>query len=233
MDDAIDPATDPATGPATDLATRARLHAALGDPHRLAIIDELTASDRSPGELATRLDLAPNLLAHHLDALARCGIVERTTSAGDRRRRYVRLIPDRLLGIGVRAPSVTGAVLFVCTHNSARSQLAAALWDELVGAPAASAGTHPATSVHPGAVAAATRHGLVLRGVRPTAISSTIDADLVVTVCDQAHEELSPGPDWWHWSLPDPVAAGKPSAFDATVDALTRRIRSLHPQEHT
>ena len=45
--------------------------------------------------------------------------------------------------------------LFVCTRNSARSQLAAALWRSLAGAPAESAGTHPADRVHPGAITAA------------------------------------------------------------------------------
>ena len=53
-------------------------------------------------------------------------------------------------------------ILFVCTHNSARSQLAAALWTATTGREALSAGTQPATRVHPGAVAAAARAGLVL-----------------------------------------------------------------------
>ena len=50
------------------------------------------------------------------------------------------------------APPPTGSALFVCTHNSARSQLAATLWRRRTGAPATSAGTHPAREIHPGAV---------------------------------------------------------------------------------
>jgi ArsR family transcriptional regulator, arsenate/arsenite/antimonite-responsive transcriptional repressor / arsenate reductase (thioredoxin) len=106
-----------------------------------------------------------------------------------------------------------GQVLFVCSHNSARSQLAAALWTARTGGVATSAGTHPADRVHPGAVAAATRAGLDLSDAEPRMLDADEQADLVVTVCDQAHEELDPDPGWWHWSLPDPVrtAAPRPS----------------------
>src|ERR1700730_7317217 len=53
----------------TDLLWRAQLHAALGDPHRLAIVDELALSDRAPSELAAMLGIDSNLLAHHLGVL--------------------------------------------------------------------------------------------------------------------------------------------------------------------
>ena len=52
-------------------------------------------------------------------------------------------------------------------------------------------------------------------------------ADLVVTVCDRAHEELDPQPEWWHWSLPDPVDDGRAAAFDAVVSDLDDRIRAV------
>jgi hypothetical protein len=48
-----------------------------------------------------------------------------------------------------------------------------------------------------------------------------------VTVCDRAHEELEPAPDWWHWSIPDPVETGSAAAFDAVVADLEIRIASL------
>jgi protein-tyrosine-phosphatase len=51
--------------------------------------------------------------------------------------------------------------------------------------------------------------------------------DLVVTVCDQAHEELEPDESWLHWSIPDPVADGSRAAFDATVAELRLRIGAL------
>jgi protein-tyrosine-phosphatase len=49
----------------------------------------------------------------------------------------------------------------------------------------------------------------------------------VVTVCDRAHEELRPAPDWWHWSIPDPVESSDPRAFDAVVHELDLRIHAL------
>ncbi|MGA9276742.1 ArsR/SmtB family transcription factor, partial [Ilumatobacter sp.] len=82
---------------------RARIHAALADPSRLAIVDELTVSDRAPSELAARLSIPGNLLAHHLHVLSGVGLIERFGSSGDRRRRYVRLdrVPLRSLGLPI------------------------------------------------------------------------------------------------------------------------------------
>jgi protein-tyrosine-phosphatase len=209
------------------LAERAALHAALGEPVRLAIVEELAVSDRAPKELGSRFSMPTNLLAHHLDVLEGVGLIERFVSAGDRRRRYVRLVRAPLAELGVATARPAGRVLFVCSHNSARSQLAAALWTARTGERARSAGTHPAARVHPGAVAAATRAGLDLTAAAPRLFVRTDDADLVVTVCDQAHEELDPEPDWWHWSLPDPVDDGRASAFDAVLTQLDDRISTV------
>jgi ArsR family transcriptional regulator, arsenate/arsenite/antimonite-responsive transcriptional repressor / arsenate reductase (thioredoxin) len=211
------------------IEARAALHAALGEPARLAIVEELAVTDRTPSLLAARLGLPGNLLAHHLDVLERVGLIERHVSAGDRRRRYVRLrrhaLDDMTLGTARRR---NGRALFVCTQNSARSQLAAALWRERTGGQASSAGTHPARRVHPGAVAAARRAGLDLTGARPRALESAdLDVDLVVTVCDLAHEELGPPEVWLHWSVPDPVEVGTRHAFDASVAELDERITAM------
>ncbi|MGZ7087040.1 MAG: ArsR/SmtB family transcription factor, partial [Ilumatobacteraceae bacterium] len=70
---------------------RAARHAALGDPVRLAIVDELAVSDRAPVELRRLIGIESNLLAHHLDVLERVGFISRTRSSGDGRRRYVHL----------------------------------------------------------------------------------------------------------------------------------------------
>jgi protein-tyrosine-phosphatase len=209
------------------LAARAAMHAALGDPVRLAVVDDLAASDRSPKELCTRLGLASNLLAHHLDVLEEVGLVVRFTSAGDRRRKYVRLVrePFATLGLAPRRPR--GDLLFLCSHNSARSQLAAALWRARTGRPAASAGTHPAERVHRGALAAARRAGLDLTDAVPSALGPVRPDTQVVTVCDRAHEELEPAADWWHWSIPDPVETGTAAAFDAVVADLDTRIAAI------
>jgi protein-tyrosine-phosphatase len=211
----------------TSVAQRAAVHAALGEPVRLAIVEDLAVSDRSPKELAARFSVPGNLLAHHLDVLEEVGLIERFVSAGDRRRRYVRLVRAPLAGLGATAARPAGQVVFVCTQNSARSQLAAALWSARTGAKATSAGTHPADRVHPEAVAAGSRAGLDLRRATPRMFTAAGPAELVVTVCDQAHEELDPEPDWWHWSLPDPVDDGRAAAFDAVVTELDDRIRAV------
>lgn len=193
----------------------------------MSIVDELAASDRSPVELRQGLGIESNLLAHHLDVLEHVGLIERSRSSGDGRRRYVHLRPNSLDGLTPRRLPSIGAALFVCTGNSARSQLAAALWEDMTGAPAISAGTHPASKVHPGAVAAARRRGLDLGDSVPRGLESIGSLPpLVVTVCDRAHEELGAGEGWLHWSVPDPVAVGTKAAFEATVVELSDRIRA-------
>lgn len=216
----------------TVIERRAAVHAALGEPVRLAIVEQLAVSDRAPSMLSAQFGLTGNLLAHHLDVLERVGLIERTVSAGDRRRRYVRLRHQVLgdLAVGT-ARRRTGRALFVCTHNSARSQLAAALWRQRTGDDATSAGTHPAVRIHPGAVAAARRAGLELTDVHPRALEDgDLDADVIVTVCDRAHEELDAPAEWLHWSIRDPVEAGTGSAFDTALADLDDRITTIAVQ---
>ncbi|HUP76377.1 MAG TPA: hypothetical protein VM282_25300 [Acidimicrobiales bacterium] len=213
---------------ATSLELRAARHAALGDPVRLTIADELAMSDRAPVELRALVGIESNLLAHHLDVLEGVGLINRSRSSGDGRRRYVHLLRDALDGLAPGRRLKPGRALFVCTRNSARSQLAAALWRRLADAPAESAGTHPADRVHPGAVAAGRRAGLELGDAAPRMLGSVKRLPaLVVTVCDQAHEALDARDGWLHWSVPDPVPRGTRAAFDATVEELRDRINAL------
>jgi protein-tyrosine-phosphatase len=206
----------------------------LADPHRLEIVDELAISDRSPSELGISLGIGSNLLAHHLRVLEEAGIVERLASAGDARRRYVRLVPDAVSVIAQPvATLVARRVLFVCTANSARSQLAAAVWNARHEVPASSAGTRPAERVRSKAIEAAARAGLDLRGARTRSIDEvTDDPDLVVTVCDIAHEEVRSLPadaKLLHWSIPDPARGRSPSAFDRALGRITARVEILAP----
>lgn len=210
------------------LDERARRHAALGDTVRLAIVDDLAASDRTPLELQERSGLASNALAYHLDVLEEAGLIARCRSSGDGRRRYVCLRRSERPGLPAAHPLAAESALFVCTQNSARSPLAAALWQQLTSSTATSAGTHPADRIHRGAVAAGRRAGVDLTTARPRDLDDVgALPDLVVTVCDRAHEELDPPPDWLHWSLPDPVEVGTKGAFDATVKELRDRITAL------
>jgi protein-tyrosine-phosphatase len=206
------------------------MHAALADPARLRITDMLADGDASPSELAAVLGMPSNLLAHHLRVLEEAGLLTRRRSEGDRRRTYLHLVPGALGALAGPAARPARRVLFVCTANSARSHLAAALWRQASAVPAASAGTHPACAIDPGAVAAARRHGLPLRRLRPRHISDVqVDGDLVITVCDMAHEELGPLAAV-HWSVPDPVPAGDDAGFDAALDELARRVSQLAPR---
>ena len=119
-------------------------------------------------------------------------------------------------------------MVFVCTANSARSQLAAARWNAISPVPAASAGTHPAARVHPRATATGRRHGLRLGRVKPVGIEQVLqDGDLVVAVCDNVHEELDPGQDRLHWSIPDPVRVDTDEAFETAYADITRRVERL------
>lgn len=213
---------------AAGLAARAAVHRALGDERRLAIVDALHLSDRAPSELARSTGLGSNLLAFHLDVLEDAGIVTRTISEGDRRRRYVRLHPDVLRAAGPEGTIRADDVLFVCSANSARSQLAAALWERASGRPARSAGHRPAQRVHPGAVEVAARHGLDLADRRPTGYDA-LDGipDLVVSVCDRAREAGLPFEvPTLHWSVPDPVDGGLEELARA-YDELARRVAWL------
>jgi protein-tyrosine-phosphatase/DNA-binding transcriptional ArsR family regulator len=221
------------------------MYAALGEPVRLAIVDQLALGDASPGELGAVADLPTNVLAHHLKVLEVAGLIRRVRSEGDRRRSYVQLRWDDARVAALLTPSVAGLravprVLFVCTHNSARSQLAAAAWTRVSTIPSASAGTHPAHGVHPRAVAAARRHGLRIGRPRTHHVADTVQpGDLIVAVCDSAHEELAaasapPARDgthtsrgWLHWAVPDPVRVDTDEAFDIAYSDLTHRVDRL------
>lgn len=225
---------------ADDIDRRVRVHAAMADPARLRIVDAVSLGDVSPSDLQHQLGLASNLLAHHLRTLERAGLVTRRRSEADRRRAYLRLEPDALVDLfpDATVPRLTvPRVLFVCTANTARSQLAAVLWGQASRVPVASAGTHPAEAIAPGAVAAASRHGHRLAQVRPRSLDDVRrDDDYVITVCDQAHEALdrsgpaASGMDRLHWSVPDPVPVGTSQAFDDAYDDLARRVYYLAPR---
>jgi protein-tyrosine-phosphatase/DNA-binding HxlR family transcriptional regulator len=213
------------------VGARARVHAALGEPARLAIVDELTFGDASPGELGRALDMPTNLLAHHLKVLEEAAVITRVRSEGDRRRTYVRLVPETFARLDPHLLAAAERVVFVCTHNSARSQLAAALWARRSAVPAASAGTRPAPRVHPRAIRVARRHDLDLGRSGTAHVADVVTKDdLVVAVCDDAHEQLlESGRHRLHWSVPDPAAADTDEAFEAAFAEIAARIDRLAP----
>ncbi len=123
-------------------------------------------------------------------------------------------------------------VLFVCTANSARSQLAEALLAQAGGdrVTSGSAGSRPGSGPHPLAVAVLAERGISWEGKTSKAIDAVAGEpwDLVITVCDSARDEcpVLPGFATAHWGLPDP-AGSDIGGFRAVADGLQRRIDTL------
>jgi ArsR family transcriptional regulator, arsenate/arsenite/antimonite-responsive transcriptional repressor / arsenate reductase (thioredoxin) len=219
----------------SNLQQRAGRHAALSDPSRLAIVDALALTDLSPGEVARMLAAPTNLVAHHVRVLREAGLVTQVRSQGDARRAYLQLVPDALDGLLLSPTWTTDRIVFVCRHNSARSQLGEALWRQVSDVPVASAGTHPAPRVHPGAVAVARRHGLRMSRPRTHDLADVQQpTDLLVALCDEAHEELAAvgGHRVLHWSVPDPVRVGTDEAFEAAYDEIASRVERASALYH-
>ena len=169
----------------------------MGEPVRLAIVDRLGPGDASPGELAEAVGVGSNLLAHHLKVLQGAGVIRRVRSEGDGRRSYVQLCLDDPIvlaaaqaGLADRPPAAAvPRVLFVCTANTARSQLAAARWNAI--SRCRHVGQHPpAARVHPRAVALVDRPDS--RGRADTdGIEQVRDGDLMSRYATRP--ELDPG----------------------------------------
>jgi ArsR family transcriptional regulator, arsenate/arsenite/antimonite-responsive transcriptional repressor / arsenate reductase (thioredoxin) len=207
-------------------------HAALADPTRLHIVDLLTVGDLSPTELQVELSMPANLLSHHLRTMEAAGLVIRQRSEADKRRSYFRLATGALEDLTPGRGQEARRVLFVCTRNSARSQLAVALWQQASEIPAASAGTHPAGGVARGAVDVARRHGLDISGFIPRGLDQVAGQDdFIVTVCDNAHEELN-GLGAAHWSVPDPLRLDTREAFESAFTEIAHRVSDLAPRLH-
>ena len=220
------------TDPAEVFRVRVARHAALADPARLHIMDLLTLGDLSPTELQAELGMPSNLLSHHLRTLESAGLTTRHRSEADKRRSYIKLAPGALEGLVPGAEHGARRVLFVCTRNSARSQLAAALWGQVSDIPSTSAGTHPADRIAPGAIDVAHRHGVALADLPPRLLDRVAhDEDFVVTVCDNAHEEI-PDLGGIHWSVPDPLRLNTEDAFEGAFTDIARRISDLAPRLH-
>jgi len=124
-------------------------------------------------------------------------------------------------------------VLFLCTGNSCRSQMAEAIINARLGETweAVSAGTKPAGCVHPKALAVLAEIGIQHAG-RSKLVDEFrgVDFDLVVTVCDSAAEEC---PVWLgkgkriHHSFPDPAKTGNLDDFRKVREAIGREIVEL------
>jgi protein-tyrosine-phosphatase len=204
--------------------------------------------------LTALLGQPQNLVSYHLGQLRRGCLVTARRSTADGRDTYYSvdlarcgqllaatggsLHPALLLAPPAppapppRRPAVR--VLFLCTGNSARSQMAEALLRHLAGdtVQVCSAGSQP-RAVHPDAVAAVAEHGIDLTGARAKHLDEFIDRrfDYVITLCDRVREicpEFPGHPEPVHWSIPDPAREpdGYP-AFQRVATELVDRIRFL------
>ncbi|MGQ9729020.1 MAG: arsenate reductase ArsC [Candidatus Fervidibacter sp.] len=127
-------------------------------------------------------------------------------------------------------------VLFVCTGNSARSQMAEG-FARAMGLEAYSAGTHPKETLHPFAVAVMREKGIDISHHQPKPLDLTFSqtVDLVVTVCGEADAECAhlslPVPKK-HWDLPDPASVEgseetRLNAFRQVRDEIENRVKAL------
>jgi ArsR family transcriptional regulator, arsenate/arsenite/antimonite-responsive transcriptional repressor / arsenate reductase (thioredoxin) len=224
---------------------------------RWSLLAELAASDRRVGELAGLTGRPQNLVSYHLAQLRDGGLVTEQRSSADGRDIYYSLnlnaVGERLRGSGgalhpalncppgERSGPEAGRparVLFLCTHNSARSQMAEAFLRAALGKRVfvASAGSRP-SAIHPLAARVMAERGIDISRRRSKHLSEVTGQtwDRVITVCDQVREVCPVFPRETltaHWSVRDPAAVTgdeyeRLAAFQAAAADIQRRIESL------
>lgn len=251
-------------GAATSLpapAHEAAFFRLLADEARLTIVRLLAESDLRAGELGSALRMPSNAVAYHLKQLRTLGLLRERRSTSDARDVYYRLDRDRLWQLYAQAgdalhpglsmistaqdehPQVGTApgrplrVLFLCTNNSARSQLAEALMRHMGRdyVEVASAGSAP-TEVHPDALTVLREWKVDATGLSAKPLQRFVGQtfDYIITVCDRVRDHCPtfPGdPKQIHWSMLDPAVVEDPdrrlAAFREVARDLQTRIRYL------
>jgi len=229
-----------------------------GHPLRWQLLRELARSDRQVRELTTTLATPQNLVSYHLARLRSAKLVAMRRSSADARDAYYRIDLARcrdLLaaaggalhpGLALAPPAADGnarpgrrvRVLFLCTGNSTRSQIAEALMTHLAGdeIEAHSAGSHPKT-VHPNAVEVMRERGIDISANQSKHLGRFARRrfDYVITLCDRVREvcpEFPGDPERIHWSIADPALEGDSDdesypAFERTAAEIEDRVRFL------
>jgi len=230
----------------------------IADPHRWQLVTELARSDRRVGELTRLTGDAQNLVSYHLRELRDAGLVSSRRSSFDGRDTYYRLELSRCCellntvsftlhpGLELKVSNAvvrkrrrgTGTVLFLCTGNSARSQMAEVLLEHLSGhtIQARSAGSHP-KPLHPNAIRAMAERGLDISRCTSKHLGQFTGTrfERVITLCDKVREvcpEFPGTPASVHWSMADPAAQGTNDEesypmFQRTAAELEDRIGYL------
>jgi len=222
-----------------------------GHPLRWRLLSELARSDRRVGELCELAGRRQSLVSYHLRQLRHGGLVSMRRSAADGRDTYYVLDLARCGGLlssaaaslhpglapspprpAAGAPGAASArVLFLCTGNSARSQMAEALAEQMSAGTvrAASAGSHP-KPLHPNAVRVMRERGIDLAGHRPKHLAEFTDQrfDIIISLCDRVREvcpDFPGAPHAIHWSVRDP--AREPGTDDETLPAFEHTAAEL------
>jgi protein-tyrosine-phosphatase len=241
---------------ATNELAAPQFFALIGDPLRWELLRCLSQSDQRVGDLVELTGRAQNAVSYHLGALRDAGLVSGRRSAADGRDSYYRLHADRFRELVESAsvaldptvqiatrPARTGRrgqhqVLFLCTGNSARSQIAEALTNHRSAGvvKARSAGSHP-KALHPNAVRVLAERGIDISRARTKHLDTMRHRsfDQVVTLCDKVKEvcpEFPGSPRNAHWSMADPATSADTHdetypAFVATADDIDDRVGRL------
>jgi ArsR family transcriptional regulator, arsenate/arsenite/antimonite-responsive transcriptional repressor / arsenate reductase (thioredoxin) len=230
-----------------------------GHPLRWQLLSELARSDRMVHELTGLVGQPQNLVSYHLGKLRDGRLVSARRSSADGRDAYYMVDLARLRALlaatgaalhpglhlapppddqAPRPDGTTVRVLFLCTGNSSRSQMAEALTRARSGGTidAHSAGSHP-KALHVNTRRVMREHDIDIAAQRPKHLDELAEMhfDRVITLCDRVREvcpELPGGPDAIHWSIPDPAATDEDdeaiySAFQDTAAELETRIGFL------
>jgi protein-tyrosine-phosphatase/DNA-binding transcriptional ArsR family regulator len=235
----------------------------LADESRQAIVRLLALSDQRAGEIGALIRLPPNAVSYHLKQLRAIGLLRDRRSSADARDIYYQLDVGRLHALYAAAgdalyPGIAAStqlaqpheqpdtpprlsqplrVLFLCTHNSARSQMAEAILRQMGGdqVEAFSAGSLP-TEVHPETIATLREVGIDTTGLYAKSMEQYIGEplDYIITVCDRIRDVCPsfPGdPAQAHWSIADPAVVEDPErrakAFREVLGELRVRIHYL------
>jgi len=227
---------------------------------RWRLLRQLVYSDRAVSELTQLLGEPQSLVSYHLRQLRAEKLVSTRRSSADGRDTYymvdlvrcgellqtaggalhpgLRLVPDSSPTARTDNRRRRKRILFLCTGNSARSQIAEALLEHMsLGTiDAASAGSNP-KPLHRNAVRVMRKRGIDISANRTKHLDELVARrfDVVITLCDRVREvcpEFPAHPSLMHWSVPDPALDGPDDratypAFERTAAELETRIGFL------
>jgi protein-tyrosine-phosphatase len=219
---------------ATMLASQLK---ALADPTRLRLLSLIATSPT--GELCAcvlpaAVDKSQPTVSHHLSQLVHAGVIER-----EQRGKWAWFRLNARCLAAIRATLGEDAdhrhvgrptVLFLCSHNAGRSQMAAGWLRHLAGEriTVQSACSDPGDELNPSAVAAMQEVGIDITGAAPQRWTEemALTADVVISMGDGDDHPLTPGARREDWEVPD--LAGQDLAFTRGIrDDIERRVRNL------